>query len=283
MSVISTPEQVEKKATRSPRSRGRRPADQRGREAARTGTPVRGLLPLVLALGLWQILGDPESPYYPPPSEWLGALEPLIENGLLLPALGWSTLTFFIGLLLATALGTGLGILVGSNRLADRSLGPGLEFLRALPAASLVPVAALLLGYTMQMKLAIVVLPATWPILLTCRAARRSMSTVLLDVPRTLGLSRRERLTKVVLPAMTRAVLLGVRVAAPLALIITLLVEIVTRVNGLGALLGAAQSNFMSAQVYALLVIAGALGFLVNWVVTRLEATVSARMGTSSG
>lgn len=286
MSAISTPEQVDKTPSRGLRSRRRGergPRDQKVREAGRSGTPARGLLPLIAALGLWQILGDPDSPYYPPPSEWLGALKPLVDNGLLLPALGWSTLTFFIGLLLATLLGTSLGILVGSNRLADRALGPGLEFLRALPAASLVPVAALLLGYTMQMKLAIVVLPATWPILLTCRAARRSMSSVLLDVPRTLGLSRRERLTKVVLPAMTRAVLLGVRVAAPLALIITLLVEIVTRVNGLGALLGAAQSNFMSAQVYGLLVIAGALGFLVNWVVTRLEGTVSARMGTSSG
>lgn len=294
MSTIGTPEQLDKTApappghkpgrrlSRWPRRDGGRGPGQSG-PTGRTGTPARGLIPLIAALGLWQVLGDPDSPFYPPPSEWWNALRPLWDEGLLLPALGWSSLTFLLGLLVATVLGTTLGILVGANRLADRALGPGLEFLRALPAASLVPVAALILGYTMQMKLAIVVLPATWPILLTCRSARRSLSPVLLDVPRTLGLSRRERLTKVVLPAMTQAVLLGVRVSAPLALIITLLVEIVTRVNGLGGLLGAAQSNFMSAQVYGLLVIAGALGFLVNWVVTRLEGAVSARMGTTSG
>jgi ABC-type nitrate/sulfonate/bicarbonate transport system permease component len=67
-------------------------------------------------------------------------------------------------------------------------------------------------------------------------------------------------------------------VAAPLALIITLLVEIVTRVNGLGAALGTAQANFLSAQVYGLLTIAGLLGYAVNWTVTRAEATVSHRM-----
>jgi ABC-type nitrate/sulfonate/bicarbonate transport system permease component len=256
---------------------------RRRKATERTGTPVRGLLPLVLALVLWQLVGDPESPYFPPPSEWFTATVPLLENGELLPALGWTTLTFLIGLTLATLIGGSLGVLVGSSRVADRALGPTLEFFRILPAASLVPVAALILGYTMQMKLAVVVLPATWPILLACRSARRSLSSVLMDVPRTLALSRRERLTKVVLPAMSRAVLLGVRVSAPLALIITLLVEIVTRMDGVGGLLGRAQVNFLSAQVYGLLVIAGVLGYLVNLIVTNLEGVLSARMGGGAG
>ena len=255
----------------------------RGRGGTRTGTPVRGLIPLVAALALWQLLGDPSSPYFPPPSKWYTATVPLLENGLLLPALGWTTLTFVVGLGLATLVGSTLGVLVGASRAADRALGPSLEFLRILPAASLVPVAALILGYTMQMKLAVVILPATWPILLSCRAARRALSAVLMDVPRTLGLSRRERYSKVVLPAMARAVLLGIRVSAPLALIITILVEIVTRINGLGALLGAAQVNFLSGQVYGLLVIAGLLGYLVNLLVTNLEGVVSARMGAAAG
>lgn len=244
-----------------------------------SGTPVRGILPLVLALVLWQLVGNKDSPYFPPPSEWYHGLQPLVEKNLLLPALRATAITFVVGLALATLIGAVVGSLVGSSRLADRALGPTLEFLRILPAASLVPIAALILGYTEQMKLVVVVLPALWPILLACRSARRSINPVLLDVPRTLGLSRLEGLLKVTVPSMLRPVLLGVRVAAPLALIITILVEIVTRVNGLGALLGTAQSNFASAQVYGLLLIAGVLGFLVNWVVTRLDFAVSRRMG----
>lgn len=68
------------------------------------------------------------------------------------------------------------------------------------------------------------------------------------------------------------------RVAAPLALIISILVEIVTRVDGIGALMGSAQANFRSAQVYGLLALAGIIGFLVNWAVTRLESVVGSRM-----
>ncbi len=242
------------------------------------GTPIRGLIPLVALLVLWQLLGDTESPYFPPPSTWVDGVEPLWTGDTLLPAIGDTTLTFVLGLSIATLLGSLIGTLVGASRPVDRALSPSLEFLRALPAASLVPVAALVLGYTAQMKLVVVVLPAMWPILLTCRTARRSLSPVLLDTPRTLGLSGWDRATKILTPALLPAVLLGVRVAAPLALIITLLVEIVTRVNGLGAALGAAQSNFLSAQVYGLLTIAGLLGFVVNWVVTRADTAVSRRM-----
>jgi ABC-type nitrate/sulfonate/bicarbonate transport system permease component len=242
------------------------------------GTPGRGLLPLVLLLVLWELTGDPASPYFPPPSTWVDGIRPLLDNDTLLPAIGQTALTFLLGLAIATVLGSVVGTLVGAVRPVDRALSPSLEFLRALPAASLVPVAALVLGYTMQMKLVVVVLPATWPILLTCRTARRTLSPVLLDTPRTLGLSAVDRMRKILVPALTPAVLLGVRVAAPLALIITLLVEIVTRVDGLGAVLGAAQASFLSAQVYGLLTIAGVLGFVVNWVVTRAEAAVSLRM-----
>jgi ABC-type nitrate/sulfonate/bicarbonate transport system permease component len=242
------------------------------------GTPMRGLIPLALVLLLWQALGNSESPYFPPPSAWIRALKPSLDDGTLYAGLGWTTLTVVLSLVLATTLGAVLGALVGSSRRMDRAFGPSLEFLRVLPAAALVPLAALILGYTMQMKLAVVILPATWPVLLTCRSARRSMSSVLVDVTRTLGLSRRQRIRKVMVPALTPAVLLGLRVSAPLALIITLLVEIVTRINGLGALLGQAQANFRSAEVYGLLVIAGALGFAVNWLVTRAESAVAARM-----
>jgi len=255
-----------------------RPRRRSARRIRPATAPVRGLLPLVVLLGAWQLFGDPASPYFPTPGKWISELKPLVSDGTLVGALGETALTVALGLLIATAVGAVLGAVVGASRVLDRAFGPTLEFLRVLPAASLVPLAALLLGYTQEMKLAVVTLPATWPVLLTVRSARRAMSPVLLDVPRTLGLSHMARARKILLPALTPSVLLGIRVSGPLALIITLLVEIVTRINGLGALMGAAQSNFRSAQVFGLLVIAGALGFLVNWLVTRAESAVALRM-----
>jgi ABC-type nitrate/sulfonate/bicarbonate transport system permease component len=249
-----------------------------GRRHASSSTPLRGLLPLLVLLGGWQLFGRADSPYFPPPSEWVAALRPLLTDNVLLVAIAWTSLTFVVGLAIAILIGAGVGALVGAHRGVDRATGPTFEFLRVLPAAALVPLAALLLGYTMKMKLVIVVLVTVWPILLSCRSARKSLSPVLLDVAKTLGLSRRDRVWKMLMPTLTPSVLLGTRVAAPLALIITILVEIVTTVNGLGMLLSMAQAQFNSAQVYGLLVVAGVLGFVVNEVVTRAEAATRRRM-----
>ena len=256
-----------------------RPGDvRRRRRRGTTSTPLRGLLPLVVLLAAWQIFGDSRSSYFPPPSTWYGAVSALASKGTLWQAIWMTFLSFIVGLFLAVVIGACAGLAAGSSRVFDRASGPTFEFLRVLPAAALVPLAALLLGYTMTMKLVIVVLVTIWPILLNCRAARRSMSSILLDVPRTLRLSRPDRFWKVLVPALLPPVLLGTRVAAPLALIITLLVEIVTSVNGLGSLLTVAQANYDSAQVYGLLVIAGILGYLVNEVVTRVEVVASRRI-----
>lgn len=258
---------------------GPSPARRRATSSRRAASsPLIGLLPLVLALAAWQLAGDPASPYFPPPSRWWEELRPLWDDGRMVAAIRASIVTLVLSLVVATAVGTLVGGAVGASRTTDRALGPLLEFLRVLPAAALVPLAALVLGYTLQMKIAVVVLPATWPVLLACRSSRRAVSATLIDASRSLGLSRRERFTKILLPSLAPGILLGLRVAAPLALIITILVEIVTRINGIGALMGSAQANYRSAQVYGLLAIAGIIGFLVNWVVTRLESAVSRRM-----
>lgn len=261
------------RAPRGPRS-GRRPSTL-------VGTPLRGILPLLVLLGLWQLFGNPDSPYYPPPSEWVGAVRALAVDGQLGGALAWTASSFALGLLLASVIGTAIGVLVGGNKTADRALGPGIEFLRVLPASALVPIAALLLGFNLPMKLVIVIGPTMWPILLSCRTGRKAISPVMLDVPRTLGLSRWEGISKVVFPSVLLSALNGIRIAAPLCLIITLLVEILTKVPGLGALIAHAQANFQSAAVYGLLVVAGCIALLINWIVTKLTSLFTRRLSGS--
>ena len=69
--------------------------------------------------------------------------------------------------------------------------------------------------------------------------------------------------------------------AAPLALIVTLLAEFITNLSGVGALILSAQQNFNSAEVYALLLVAGVLALVVNSIVSAIEASVLRRHGPS--
>ena len=240
-----------------------------------------GLAPLVVLLVGWEIVGSPESPFYPAPSSWWPALFVRGQGEAIIPAVIDTTRTFALGLALATLLGVMLGVITGVSRALGRAVGPTFEFARALPPAAIVPVATLLLGFDETMKVMVVVLAAVWPILLNTSSAVRELNPLLLDTARSLRLSRRRTLFGVLLPSIAPAIIVGIRVATPVALVITLLVEYLTAVNGLGALVGDAQRTFQPARVYALIVIAGLVSLAVNAVVRSMEDRVRRRAGHS--
>jgi ABC-type nitrate/sulfonate/bicarbonate transport system permease component len=140
-----------------------------------------------------------------------------------------------------------------------------------------VPIATLLLGYDVTMKLTVVALSAIWPILLNTSSAAAHVEPLLRDVARTFRLSTARWIHQVVVPSVVPSILLGIRVAIPLAIVVTLLVEMLTSLPGIGALMIQSQRNFQSAQVYALLVVVGLFGFVVNDLFVIIEAIVLRR------
>lgn len=244
-------------ASTSPRRAGRR-------------APLRGLLPLVLGLLLWQIFGSRDSPYFPLPAQWFGALWELWTAGRLWPAMVTTLTSFAVALLLSVFVGSVLGILLGRSSFLDRLLGPALEFGRTMPAGALVPVAVLIMGYTSSMTLVVVVLTSFWPILLNTRAGARGISEDRLDTARVLRLSWWATQRKILLPSVVPSIQLGTQIAAPITLIIVLLVEILTQVSGVGREIALAQVFFRSATVYGLVVLTALFGLVVNWVISGI-------------
>lgn len=226
--------------------------------------PLRGTLPLLGLLAVWQAFGPDRSAYFPRPGTWWASFAALVHNGKLWPALGSTLLTFALGLAIAAALGGALGMLIGRSRAARRLFAPLFEFCRGLPPPVIVPLAVLLLGYAEGLKLLVVAWVATWPVLLNVAAASGAVEPLLLDVSRSFRLGRAATLRKIIVPAVLPAFLLGVRVALPLAIIITLLVEMVTMLPGIGSLIVSAQREYRSPEVYALLVLVGLIGFALN-------------------
>jgi ABC-type nitrate/sulfonate/bicarbonate transport system permease component len=239
--------------------------------------PARGLLPLLLLLVVWQLLQSGPSPYFPAPSQWWTAAGNLFNREHLVLAFAATTLTFLEGLALAIVLGTALGVLIGVSKRAARALDPLLELMRAIPPPAVVPVAALLIGYNETMKLTVIVLSALWPILLNATSAVRQIDPLLIDVARSFRLSTAQRIRRVILPALVPALLIGIRIAIPLAIVVTLLVEMLTSLPGIGAVMIRSQRNFQSSEVYALLVLVGLFGFVVNDLFAVIEGVIMRR------
>jgi ABC-type nitrate/sulfonate/bicarbonate transport system permease component len=241
-------------------------------QSRRRRVPIVGLAPLVGLLFLWQLLGTENSVNFPRPSEWWAGWTALLDRGLIGSSLLSTVTTFLLALAVSTVVGAGLGALVGSSRAVDRATSPLLQFLMSVPPAAIVPVAVLVIGLGTSMQITAIAFGAVWPILLNTASAMRSVPGVRLEAARLLGLSRTARFSRVVLPSLTPGVLLGVTVAAPIAIVVTLLVEMLTTSPGLGSLLLQAQRAFRSEEVFALLVVTGILGYVLNTLVSWLEA-----------
>jgi ABC-type nitrate/sulfonate/bicarbonate transport system permease component len=239
--------------------------------------PLRGLAPLFALLALWQLIDPQGSPYFPPPSAWWNGLAGLARSGRLFAALGATLTTFTLAIALACVIGGLLGLLIGRSRAARRALGPLLEFCRGLPPPVIVPVGVLVLGYVESLKLVIVVLVAVWPILLNTASATAALSELLGEVSQTMRLGRLATLAKIVVPSAVPAFLVGVRGAVPLAIIITLLVEMLTSLPGIGSLIVISQRQFHSAEVYGLLVVVGQVGFVLNGAFVVIEGALLSR------
>ncbi|WP_167132979.1 ABC transporter permease [Paramicrobacterium chengjingii] len=234
--------------------------------------PLRGLTPLVLGIALWQIFGTEDSPYFPRPSTWVTQIISFYDSGLLVPALGATMRSLLLSLLIATIIGAILGILVGASHFLDRALNPTLEFFRATPSSAMVPIGVLLLGYTLTMKISITALAALWPILLNTRAAMREFNPTLLDVAAVFKMSWFRKVRTIIMPSVSSAILLGIRVGAPVAIIVTVLIEILTGVTGMGALLAQSQQQYNNAGTFALLVLIGIVALIFNFFISAIES-----------
>lgn len=239
--------------------------------------PPIGLLPLVVALVVWQVVAAQDSPNFPPPSTWWKAIHDLMADGSLGPAVAATLKNFAAGLALACVIGFALGLLIGVMAGVRRWTGMLLEYLRALPPPVVVPIAILMLGFSPSMQIGVIAFTTAWPILLNTVSGVAAIRGLLIDVGCSLRMPWGVRMVKIVIPATLPSFLLGVRVAVSLAIVITLLVEMFTGMPGIGLLMVSGQRNYNSAQVFGLLAVVGLLAFCLTLCFSLVEGAVLSR------
>jgi ABC-type nitrate/sulfonate/bicarbonate transport system permease component len=233
------------------------------------------LLPLALPIALlvaWEYFGRTlGNVYLPPLSSVFQTLKDdwFFDHTLsdLLPSLQ----RFVVGYLLGSTIGIGLGIAIGSSRRVAQFLEPTLEFLRALPAVAIIPVAVLIFGLGGGMRVAVIVFGVLFPVLVNTTVGARSCRQERIDVARMYGLSRLQIIRRVVLPSALPMISAGLRVALPIALIMMVVSELVGGQNGIGFYLLTGQSLFNIPAMFAALFILGVLGNVINAGYAKLE------------
>jgi NitT/TauT family transport system permease protein len=225
---------------------------------------------LALSTGLlvvWEVavqVGLLASDVVPAPSEVGAAAARLTESGALPDNVAHTLTSALLGWLIAATVGIVLGLAMGLiDQLRDYTAAT-VEVLRAVPAISFVPLAVLLLGFSVEMEVAIIVYVSQWPVLINTIAGVRSVTPTHREVARTMQLSQWERIRKVTLPSAVPNVLIGLRLALALSLSLAVVAEMVGNPKGIGYALILHQQALQPAELFAYLVLTGVLGLLLN-------------------
>jgi len=249
----------------------------KAREAHRVrAAEVAGQAALILALlACWQAAAIFfPAPHLPRLERIATSFWNLLHGELLLREVLPSAARVGAGLAIGIALGSALGLTIGYFRALDPWLRPILEFIRALPAVTVLPAALLLLGATDTMRVSIIVFGCAPPVLLAAIDGARRVDELLLDTARVNGLSARETVVRVVVPAALPQIFAGIRIALGIALIMMVISELLAANNGLGAFIQRNQRLFNTANVYGGVLVIGVLAWLFTTAMLRLEKRV---------
>ncbi len=236
---------------------------------AAAGIAVTTALVLLWTLATQQAWVSPV--FLPSPAATAQAL----ADGLLhgdLPALAAATIERMVyGWALASLAGIALGALIGSSATLRAWLQPVLELLRPLPASALIPVFIALLGLSPGMVLLVIAFGAVWPVLLSTAHGFASVEPRLHEVGRVLRLSRLAFILKIGLPNALPDALAGMRLSLTVALILAIVGEMLASQQGLGTAIVMAARSFRAPELFAGVVLLGAIGLASNALLAAAE------------
>ncbi|WP_405625892.1 ABC transporter permease [Streptomyces sp. NBC_01396] len=245
---------------------------RRALDSART--PLRGLAGLAGLVVLLEVLphtGVVSANYLPPASDMGRALWQMLGEDAFWTALSDTLTGWGLGLAIAVVAGVVAGVVIGSVPVLRAVTASTIEFLRPIPSVALIPVAVLLYGTDLESKLLLVVYASFWQVLVQVLAGTQDVDPVAEDTARSYRMGGWGRVRYVLWPTALPYVMTGVRLAATVALVLTITAELVIGSPGLGNQLAVAQTSGAVPRVYALVLVTGFLGVAVNLVARAVE------------
>jgi len=210
--------------------------------------------------------------FLPTPEATANSLHEGLTRGELAAFTTATTWRMVLGWLLASGVGVGLGVVIGLSATARAWLQPMLEFVRPLPASALLPLAIAIFGLSPTMVLSVVAFGAMWPVLLGTIHGLVAVEPRLQEVARCLCLSRGAYMWKVGLPNALPDILAGMRLALTVALIVSVVGEMIASQSGLGQAILLAARAFRASELFAGIVLLGLVGLASNALLALVEA-----------
>ena len=231
----------------------------------------------ILLLVLWGVFSaSSDTFYFPPLTDILQKFQELWLFDRVGSDVVPSLERLFMGYAIACLVAVAIGIPLGLNPLLRRATSPIVEFLRAIPPPALLPFAIVVLGVGNTGKVFLIAFVCLWPVLLNTIDGVTGIDPTLRETVRSYGVSGRDRLLRIVLPAASPQIFAGMRTSLSLALILMVISEMVASTNGIGFFVLQSQRSFAIPEMWAGILLLGLLGYALNLIFLLVERRVLA-------
>lgn len=181
-----------------------------------------------------------------------------------------------IGLAAAVVVGIPLGLAMGRVNAVASFFNPLLMVTYPVPKAALMPIIMLWLGVGDLSKTLVIFLAVTLPIIYHSFEGARAVEEKMIWSGAAMGMSALQRMLRVVLPAALPEILAGCRTGLVLALITMVTSEMIARKSGAGNILFNALDMGQYDTVFAMIIIIGALGIVLDAAFDKLRCALVA-------
>lgn len=236
------------------------------------GPPVAFAALVIAAWALLTALTDIPESSLPTPGQVATALW---DDRAVLADNAWVTIgEILVGYAAAIAVGLSLAIAIHASRAVERAVYPWLVVSQMVPVVAIAPIFVIWTGFDLRPKVMVIALVAFFPLAVSTIDGLKAADPELLRLLRTLGAGRVARFRIAQWPAALPSVFSGLKVAAALSVIGAVFAEWVGSGEGLGYLVLTYNNQVATADMFAVIVVLGAIGIALYGLVLLVERLV---------
>lgn len=263
------------------------PAEPPSRDAAADGPRKRipdiaySVGAIVLLFAVWYAVSHSSfvKPGYIPTPEELGkTFIDLVRDGYqgkpLYEHIGISLFRTLTGFLLGVVIGVPVGLLSGYSRRAGAMISPIMAFIRPIPPIAFIPMAVLYFGLGELGKIVLIFFVSFNYVQTNAQAGAANFPIAYRRAAESLGLTRMQTFTQIVMPGALLQIFTGLKVALALSWAVVVAAELVGAQSGLGFMISDAALLFRIPVVYIGVAMIGAIGLLLNFGLNLVEARI---------
>ena len=181
-----------------------------------------------------------------------------------------------LGFLFGAALGFFLSLLMKVSGTCEKILSPYLMLIQLIPVLGLAPIVLAITGDINQSRILIAAILSFFPVAANTLAGFKSVEKEKYDLMFTYAAPKRKIYTKVLIPSAIPYFFTGLKIAAPIAITASILVDTLQGDGGLGCMLSQSLKHAMSIYVFWIIVFFSAfVGILSGKLMGWIEALIS--------